>query len=350
MKILFFSSYFSPETMAASFRATENSKIWNKMGHDVTVFTGYPNYPLGKIFDGYVPKLLTIEDFEGIKIIRSKMIAKPNTSIINRLENALSYCFYGLYNILINKNKIVTNYDVVLGSSGVIFNALLAKIYAFLYRKPFVLEIRDITYKQMIASGKKEKGISVRLMKCLELFLCNKADKVVVVSNGYKKILSEEGVPSNKFEVITNGVDVKSKLNDSSNTDKFTLSYFGTLGLSQNISQTFKYAEVLSKMISNFQYLIIGDGAEKKVVTETAANYSFSIVKPILPPEQLEADYKETQLSIIALKKSGNFQYTIPVIEHQCIILPICNGLILHSRIEKDGIGVIVYIGKKRLI
>ena len=49
MKILYFSQFYKPESIAPSFRATENSKIWAEMGNEVTVFTGYPNYPTGKI-------------------------------------------------------------------------------------------------------------------------------------------------------------------------------------------------------------------------------------------------------------------------------------------------------------
>ena len=48
MRILYFSQFYTPESIAPSFRATENSKIWTNSGHEVTVFTGYPNYPTGK--------------------------------------------------------------------------------------------------------------------------------------------------------------------------------------------------------------------------------------------------------------------------------------------------------------
>ena len=43
MRILYFSQFYTPESIAPSFRAAENSKIWTNSGHEVTVFTGYPN-------------------------------------------------------------------------------------------------------------------------------------------------------------------------------------------------------------------------------------------------------------------------------------------------------------------
>lgn len=312
MKILFFSSYYEPETMAASFRATENAKIWKRMGHDVTIFTGYPNYPLGRIFDGYEPKLLSQEIVDGIKVIRSKLTIKPSKSLFARLQNALSYYFYGIINTLFQAKKIGTDYDVVLGSSGIIFNAMLASFFASLHHIPFVFEIRDITYKQLQATGKSATSLSVQGMRWLELRLCRKAKKVVVVTNGYKTILTEEGIDAGKIEVITNGVDVSRAVGAYDSEKPFVLSYFGTLGISQNIRDTFCYAEEIGKLVSVFQYLIIGGGAQRKEIEDAARASSIIKVLPGMTAKDLEPFYESTQLSVIALRKSENFMYTIP--------------------------------------
>lgn len=314
MKILYFSQFYTPESIAPSFRATENSKIWSDMGNEVTVFTGYPNYPTGKIFDEYEPVLLSEEEINGVRVLRSKLVAKPNTSIVKRLENALSYFFFGLVNAVFHNKKIGKDYDVVLGTSGVIFNGWLAEIYAKINHLPFVLEIRDITYVQMQATGKAPHSLSVAGMKWLELHLCKKAKKVVVVTNGFKKTLVEDGIPETKIEVITNGVDVQ-KCQDSYNPDKqFIMSYFGTLGISQNISDTFAYGEAIASEIAEFQYLIIGEGAQKDEIQKKVAATGSSFIKmlPGMKSEELEPYYNETQLSVVTLKKSDNFKYTLP--------------------------------------
>lgn len=282
------------------------------MGHDVTVFTGYPNYPTGKIFDGYDPKILTEENIGGVRVLRSKLIAVPNTSMIKRLENALSYYFYGRVNECFHSEKIGKKYDVVLGTSGLIFNALLAQKYASHHKIPFVFEIRDITYLQMQATGKGPDSKSVKGMKWLELRLCKKASKVVVVTNGFKKTLVEDGVPDEKIEVITNGIDVERSQDVYDEGKKFTLSYFGTLGLSQNIKDTFDYARVIIESVPNSEYLIIGDGAQKAEIDEAAKKVPFVRMLPGMSAVELEPYYNDTQLSVITLRKSDNFKYTIP--------------------------------------
>ncbi|HFD1768632.1 TPA: glycosyltransferase family 4 protein [Enterococcus faecium] len=312
MKILYFSQFYMPESIAPAFRATENSKIWEELGHDVTIFTGYPNYPTGKIFDGYHPKLLTKEKINGVNIFRSKLSAKPNTSIVRRLQNALSYFFFGMVNICFNQKRLEKDYDVVLGTSGIIFNALLACLYAQMHKKPFVFELRDITYMQMQATGKRYNSITVRGMKWLELYLCKKAKKVVVVTNGFKKTLVDQGIDKNKIKVITNGVDVDKASGIYDEDKPFVLSYFGTLGISQDIMDTFKYAEVILKIIDGLQYLIIGEGAQKKEIEDLSKNKQFIKMLPGMPAEELESYYCGTQMSIITLKKSDNFKYTIP--------------------------------------
>jgi len=314
MKILYFSQFYTPESIAPSFRATENSRLWTEMGHDVTVFTGYPNYPTGKIFDGYSVKLLKTENINGVKVIRSKLVAKPNTSTIRRLENALSYFFFGFINIIFNKRKIGMNFDVVLGTSGVIFNALLAQIFSVLNRMPFVFEMRDITYVQMQATGKNKNSMAVKGMKWLELFLCKKASKIVVVTSGFKKILVDDGVPEEKIEVITNGVDVGRAEGAYDSGKKFVLSYFGTLGISQNIIYTFEYGRMISRLVDDFEYLIIGEGAQKREIEDHIRqydNYSIRILHG-MPSEELEPYYRNTQMSVITLRKSDDFKYTIP--------------------------------------
>ncbi len=311
MNILYFTQFYTPEAIAGAFRAHENAINWST-NNNVTIFTGFPNYPTGQIFKGYNPKLISKDIENGITVIRNKLIAKPNSSIIKRLENVLSYYCYGLFNITFNKRVIGKDYDIVLGTSGPIFNAMLAFKFAKKNRIPFVFEIRDITYIQMQATGKSASSMGVKIMKYLELSLCQKADKVVVVTNGFKKLLVDEGIPKEKIQVVTNGVDVLESKGVYNDGNDFVLSYFGTLGISQNIRDTFSYAEVISKNVKNFKYLIIGEGAQKNDLQAEASEIPYIEMLPGLPVHELEPYYNKTQLSIITLRKTDNFKYTIP--------------------------------------
>ena len=316
MKLLLFSHFYLPEQIAGAFRAGENARLWAQSGHDVTVFTGYPNYPVGKIFDSYEPNLLTEEYLDGVRVLRSKIIAKPNTNMIRRIINALSFFGFGLANFALNRNKIGKGYDVILGTSGPVFAAMLGWIFSFFARKPFVFEIRDITYRQMIATGKTANSFSVKLMRFLELFLAKRARSIVVVTHGFKEVLVADGIPANKIHVITNGVDVNfnPEGQPSIHADKLILSYFGTLGISQNITDTFVYADELAKQCKNFTYLIIGEGAQRAQIEEYVDGGTMPYLQLMrgMTAQELEPYYQESLLSLICLRKSDNFRYTIP--------------------------------------
>lgn len=311
MKLLYVTQFYKPEAIAASFRATEHARLWQDAGVEVTVFTGYPNYPKGAIFPGYEAKLLTEENDGGIRLLRSKLTAKPNTSLLRRLQNAGSFFFFGLVNMLFRSKKIGRDYDVVLGTSGIVFAALLGWLYAAIHRIPFVFELRDITYKQMQATGRSANSLCVKMMRFLELFLCRKAKRVVVVTEGFQKVLIDEGIPQEKLHVITNGVDVSSNA-PRPTPDTFTLSYFGTLGVSQNIPGTFSYAQAIARHCPNFEYLLIGEGAQRQQIADSLGSRPFIRMLPGMDSDALETYYSLTELSVVTLKKSENFRSTLP--------------------------------------
>jgi glycosyltransferase involved in cell wall biosynthesis len=310
LKILYFTQFYYPENIAASFRATEHSKVWKKDGNEVTIFTTYPNYPTGKILNGYKNKLLSIEKIDEVKVIRSKIIAKSNKSFFSRLQNALSYFFFGIFNIIFNLKKIGKDFDIILGTSGSIFNGILAWIFSVLHNVPFIFEIRDITYIQMLAV-KQKNSIFIKSMKKLELFLCKKSKKVIVVTEGFKEVLISEGIEKKKIFVITNGVDVSRKVK-LEKLEKLVISYFGTLGISQNISQIIGYIDFLKNSIEKLECLIIGEGAEKERIKENIKAKKYIKILDGMPLNKLEKYYKITLLSIVTLKNSENFKYTIP--------------------------------------
>ena len=213
-----------------------------------------------------------------------------------------------------NKRKIGKNWDVILGTSGVIFTALLAWGGAKIYKTTFVLEIRDISYKQLQATGHSANSLAVKGMKALELFLCRKAKSVIVVTNGFKNVLQKDGIDPQKIFVISNGVDITEENTKRELENKFVLSYFGTLGLSQNIIGTFDYAQKIKKHCDNFEYLLIGEGAQKNRIEEHIRLQKYDFIRQFsgMSSQELEKYYKLTELSVITLQKTDDFKYTIP--------------------------------------
>ena len=72
MRILFVADNFPPETNAPASRTYEHAKRWVGDGTEVTVITCAPNFPQGRVYDGYRNAWRTIEDIDGIRVVRVK--------------------------------------------------------------------------------------------------------------------------------------------------------------------------------------------------------------------------------------------------------------------------------------
>lgn len=314
MRMILFTQFFYPEHIAAAFRAYENAIAWSKTGNEVSIFTCYPNYPTGHIFQGYHNCLFSTEKIDKIYIIRNKLKVAKNTSMIKRIVNALSFPIFSLANIYLHNKEIDRRgYDIAIGSTGPIFTAMLGYFYAHKKHIPFIFEIRDITYKQLVATGSNETSWKVRLMKSWELSLCRKAARVVVLTNGFKDILVRDGIDSSKIHVITNGVDISEPVEiEQSNSLRF--GYFGTIGISQDVPLSVEYVSHLKEnLTAGLEYLIIGDGAKSYDVSMLAkTQYQFVHVMPGMSAEELERYYSKIDAGVVILRKSDNFKDTLP--------------------------------------
>ena len=94
MKILYLSQYFPPEMGAPAARVSELSRFWAKAGHDVTVLTGFPHYPSGVVPQEYRAKLrrlITREDFDGVRVERTWLAAPESQNLGKDSELQLVY-------------------------------------------------------------------------------------------------------------------------------------------------------------------------------------------------------------------------------------------------------------------
>ena len=311
MKILYFTSFFAPENIAGAFRASDHSGLWQEVGNDVTVFTGWPNYPTGILAHGYEMVQFGEERINGVRVFRSASKIQPNTSFKKRIESGVSFIAGGLKNLK-KGSPVGVDYDVVLVTCGTVFAAWLGVHYAKKHKLPLVVEFRDLTYKQMIAAGGSEGGAKVQAMKKLELAFCRAANKIVVLTEGFKEDLVKEGMRNSDIYVVPNGADIIPCEHDWNKCLRF--GYFGTMGLSQDVPTTLDYAAKLYKkgLISN--YCLIGEGAARSAVEKAidASDGEYLTLLHGMPMTELEKYYSAVDMTVVSLQKNESFAGTIP--------------------------------------
>ena len=89
MKILIVTQYYFPE----SFKSNDLSFELQKRGHEVTVLTGLPNYPEGKMYDGYGVFKNRKQEINGVKVIRSLLLLRGKGGGIRLFLNYFSFAF-----------------------------------------------------------------------------------------------------------------------------------------------------------------------------------------------------------------------------------------------------------------
>ena len=72
MKILIITQYFWPE----NFRINELVEEFLKLGHHITILTGYPNYPEGEIYPEFRKNSRKFDKFYGAEIIRVPILPR----------------------------------------------------------------------------------------------------------------------------------------------------------------------------------------------------------------------------------------------------------------------------------
>jgi colanic acid biosynthesis glycosyl transferase WcaI len=251
MRILFLTQYFPPETEIGGIRIMEIGRRLTARGHEVSVLTGLPNYPTGKVDPVYRQKAWRLtwkENHEGLEVIRVAMYPSHSKKTAPRLANYFSFLFSSAARSLFLKKP-----DVIVCTSPPLTIGLAAWLAAKRFRIPFVLEARDLWPEAAIALGYLQNRHAQRAAVALEQFLYRKADKLVVVSQGMKKDLVERGISPARCSVIPNGVATELFTPNAGNAFIETLkasgyrvgTYLGTLSIYHGVDHALSLLDKL---------------------------------------------------------------------------------------------------------
>lgn len=337
MHILFLSDNFPPEVNAPASRTYEHCRAWADSGAQVTVITCAPNFPIGKVFDGYSNRLWQSEIIEGIRVIRVWSFIAANEGFIRRILDYISFMVSATLVAL-----WVRKVDVVVGTSPQFFTICAAWVVASLKRVPWVFELRDIWPESIKAVGAMKDSLAIRTLERLELFLYRHATSIIAVTHSFKATLIQRGVNGKKIQVVTNGVDLNhftpqekdlSLFQELHLQDRFVAGYVGTHGMAHGLETLLDAAEIIQNRqgAENITFLFLGNGAKK---AELVASAKYRRLRNVL---FLDSTSKENvtrylsllDISIIHLRKTELFSSVIPSKLFECMGMgiPVLHGV-----------------------
>lgn len=353
MDILFLTDNFPPEVNAPASRTFEHCREWAKKGNRVTVVTCVPNFPTGKVFEGYKNKFVQVEEIENIRVVRVWSFIAANKGFVKRILDYVSFMISAVI-----ASPLLGKPDIIISTSPQFFSACAAFIISRIKKVPFIFELRDIWPESIKAVGAMNDSLAIKILERIELFLYHKADKIISVTHSFKKTLIKRGVTGDKISVVTNGVDLKrfkptpkaAELIKQYNLEnKFVAGYIGTHGMAHNLETILEAAEQLkmNKAGKNIAFILLGNGARKTELEKIACEKGLDNLTFInsVSKNDVVKYWSLLDVSIIHLRKTQLFTTVIPSKLFECMGMgiPVLHGVLGESAaiVEKEGVGIL---------
>lgn len=351
MRILFLSDNFPPESNAPATRLYEHATRWVGLGHEVTVITCAPNFPEGKLFEGYRNSWYRVEMMDGIRVVRVKTYITANEGFLRRTLDYMSFMVTGFVAGLFQRKP-----DVIVGTSPQFFCAVGAWALAALRRKPFVFELRDLWPASIVAVGAMKKNRVIRVLEKIELFLYKRARVVIPVTEAFKEDLVARGISPGKIHVVRNGVDSNRYRPMPRNAElerehglqgKFVVGYLGTHGLAHGLDKVVDAAELLRDR-GDIAFLFVGGGAARNALAEGVASKALKNVHlvPRQPKEMMPRLWSLCHISLVPLRDNPVFSTVIPskLFESMAMGVPVVASLPEGETtriVRETGVGIV---------
>ena len=311
MKILFVSQYFYPE----SFKGNDIVFDLIKKGHDVTVFTGKPNYPLGVFYEGYGFWGIKTEFINGAKVIRVPTYPRKNGNAINLIFNYLSFIFFA-YPVCLFKMK--DKYDLFFVQQLSPVTMALPAIWLKNKNTPVFLWVLDLWPESLITLMKIQNRVVTKVLDSLVSFIYFHSDFILTSSRSFEKSIRLKTGPDKEIFYFPNWAEdvyTKGENQIKYNFDLpqgFNIVFAGNVGEAQDFETILKAAKLTSE--ENINWNIIGDGRKlnwvRKFVSDNGLTNVFIHGK--YPLEAMPELFKKADIMLLTLADSPAFNLTVP--------------------------------------
>lgn len=314
MKILIVTQYFYPET----FKSTDLAFELKKRGHDVTVLAGIPNYPEGKIYEGYGFFKNRSQNVNGVKIIRSLLLPRGNGGGIRLFLNYYSFAFFASIKafILGLRNK----YDaVIVHEPSPITQFYPALLLKKLWKTPVYFWVMDLWPESLsVAGGVKNKLVLGYYESVVKNFYKN-SEKILITSKGFRKSINEKGDFDSKIVYFPNWAeDSISEGNKNYKIpelpDGFKVMFAGNIGEAQDLDNIMNAALEL-KNNKNIKFVLVGDGRKMPFVNEFIKENQLQETVYLagrFPVEAMASFFSKADVMLVTLKDDPIFNLTVP--------------------------------------
>jgi glycosyltransferase involved in cell wall biosynthesis len=313
MKILIITQYFWPE----SFKINDLALGLKERGHDISVLTAIPNYPKGVFFDNYSFWKNNEEEWNGIKIYRSKIFSRGNGSI-RLMLNYISFVFFCSMKLFFIKEKFE---KIFVYEPSPITVGLPAIVASRRMKIPYYFWVQDLWPESLSAAGGIKNKYVLNFFEKITKLIYRNSEKVLVQSKGFAGYIKKQGDFSDKLIYYPNSAEklyrplepipeYQSKLPEG-----FKLLFAGNLGEAQGIDTLVSAAKIVKEKGIEVNWVFLGDGRQREYymneVKRIGLESNFYFLGAF-PAETMPYFFSCADALIVSLKKDKIFSLTIP--------------------------------------
>lgn len=307
MKILVVCQYYYPEP----FKINEICEEFVKRGNEVTVITGLPNYPKGKIYKGYRFFKRRNENINGVDVIRTFEIGRRK-GIIFRALNYFSFMISASIKTFFMKEKFDVIYVYQLSPITMVKPAIT---YKKKNNTKMVLYCLDLWPESIKAFGITERSKIYKFIDKYSKKIYESTDKILVSSNNFRGNFNNkptEYVPQYSEDIL--------KKKTSTKSEKMNFVFAGNVGKAQSMETIVKAAK---ELINEKDILIhiVGDGSELENTKQMAKSYKLEnlIFHGRKNIEEMQKYYDMADAMLVTLGKDDFLSKTLPAKVQACM-------------------------------
>jgi glycosyltransferase involved in cell wall biosynthesis len=313
MRIMLICYVFPPEPCTTGVIVRELAEDLTRAGHDVTVVTGWPNFPQGILYKGWRVKFRHVERVpEGYRVIRCGHAVRQRKRILHRLWYYFTFAVSSFINAL-----AAGRVDAVLDNSTPMFGCWTAWLIARLKGARVVYWIHDVYPDTVIDSGMMREGLVASLVRWQDTMLCRRCDLTATISEGMRQTILKRGLDPKRVVVASNWLDqAKFPLAPRDNPwrasqgglgpEKFVVLHAGTIGFVSAPMVMIDAAERLRER-DDIILLIVGEGPVKDDLVKEAHRRQLRNVRflPFQPAEVLHEVQAASDVSLVTLSRNS---------------------------------------------
>ena len=321
MRILYLPAYFYPETAASSYLGENRNRAFADAGFEIIAFAPTPCRGISKeVRKRYCSKEHRVEKmYDGkMTMYRFPLYSEGKNPVLRALRYSICWL------IQFHKALWTKNVDCIYLASTPPIQGLIGSWAGRIRNIPFVYCLQDIFPDSLVGTSLASKGgILWKIGRWIENMTYRGADKIIVISEDFKKNIMAKGVPEDKIVVIYNWVDQNAVVDvprsenilfDRYGLDrnKFYVTYNGNIGLTQNMDMLLEVAKSLEAN-EDIHFVLVGNGAYLEQVKQIIKDRNVQNVTllPFQPYEEISHVFSLGDVSLV-ISKPGVGENSVP--------------------------------------